>query len=70
MTAVDSPGSRAYDEEPIPTRVRISTEPLPTDAAGAPAARATTSTAVRPAVFDIRDMSVYYGANEALTGRR
>ena len=67
MTAVDSPGSRAYGEEPVPSRVRISTGPLPPTL---PARRLDSYDvdAVRPAVFDIRDMSVYYGANQALTG--
>jgi phosphate transport system ATP-binding protein len=67
MTALDSPGSRSYGEDPAPSRVRISTEPV---APALPARRLESYDvdAVRPAVFDIRDMSVHYGANRALTG--
>jgi phosphate transport system ATP-binding protein len=57
MTAVD---------EPIPTRVRIQTETLPTQLP-ARTREEFDIDAVRQAVFDIRDMSVYYGAKEALT---
>jgi phosphate transport system ATP-binding protein len=67
MMAVDSPGTRSYGEEPVPNRVRISTEPLPPTL---PAHRLESYDveAVRPAVFDIRDMSVHYGNNQALAG--
>jgi phosphate transport system ATP-binding protein len=57
MTAVD---------EPIPTRVRIQTETLPTQLP-ARTREEFEIDAVRQAVFDIRDMSVHYGAKEALT---
>ena len=57
MTAVD---------EPIPTRVQIQTETLPTQLP-ARTREEFDIDAVRQAVFDIRDMSVYYGAKEALT---
>ena len=51
------------DAGAVPGRVRIRTEPLP---ARAPNGRS--GEAIRPVVFDIRDMSVYYGQNRALTG--
>ena len=47
-------------------RVRIRTEPvLPVDASRRSTAAAPRA---RPVVFDIRDMSVYYGSNRALVG--
>jgi phosphate transport system ATP-binding protein len=51
----------------VPTRVRIATEPLPPEL---PTRRLDDYEidAVRPAVFDIQDMSAFYGANRALTG--
>ena len=67
MTTVDSPDSRAYGDEPVPGRVRIRTEPLP-PALPAREREQVDVDAVRPAVFDIRDMSVHYGSNQALTG--
>src|SRR5690348_9593323 len=57
MTAID---------EPVPTRVRIQTEPLPTQLP-ARAREQVEIDAVRQAVFDIRDVSVHYGSKEALT---
>jgi phosphate transport system ATP-binding protein len=66
MTAIDS-GNGNYGEEPIAGRVRIATEPLPPTV---PHRRVEDYDidAVRPAVFDIQDMSVYYGSNRALMG--
>jgi phosphate transport system ATP-binding protein len=49
---------------PVPARVRIRTEAAPT----APASRdGLSTTEVRPAIFDIRDMAVAYGSKPALT---
>jgi phosphate transport system ATP-binding protein len=51
--------------EEAPGRVRIRTEPvLPVIRPGVNGAE----TETRPAVFDIRDMTVYYGSNRALVG--
>jgi phosphate transport system ATP-binding protein len=67
MTAWDESGSRSRGPDSVPGRVRIRTEPLqpaihrePTNGAVAELAR--------EAVFDIRDMTVYYGSSRALTG--
>ena len=65
MTIWDSTEDRARDDGPVPGRVRIRTDaPTPTIASrrtqGAPINES------RPVVFDIREMSVYYGANRAL----
>jgi phosphate transport system ATP-binding protein len=67
MIGSDSSESRARDREPVPNRVRIRTEPLPTTIAShrTDGARINES---RPAVFDIRDMSAYYGDTRALAG--
>jgi phosphate transport system ATP-binding protein len=66
MTTMES-GNRGFGQEPVPGRVRIATEPLPPTV---PARRLEhyDIDAVRPAVFDIQDMSVYYGSNRALMG--
>jgi phosphate transport system ATP-binding protein len=48
----------------VPNRIRIRTEPLPTVVRPRNGRQLE---AVRPAVFDIRDMSAYYGKNRALT---
>jgi phosphate transport system ATP-binding protein len=61
MTTVGSPGS-PYDG--APGRVRIRTEPLPQTL---PERQGDEVDAVRPAVFDVRDVSVYYGTKQALT---
>ncbi len=65
MTTWDPSGSPLPAHEAVPRRVRIQTEPLP------PTAPRRTANGDRPeimreAVFDIRDMSVDYGANRAL----
>jgi len=66
MTAVD-PLRLATTEDPVPPRVRLRTEqPAPTIAS-----RRSSGARIheaRPTVFDIRDMSVYYGPNRALMG--
>ena len=53
------------EPEAVPGRRRIQTEPLPTVVASR---NGQAVEAVRPTVFDIRDMSVFYGQNQALTG--
>ncbi len=67
MSTLDQTGGRAGDEEGVPSRVRIRTEPL-----GVPVADRSVNGdrrhEARGVVFDIRDMSVYYGTNRALTG--
>ncbi len=52
-------------EESVPGRVRIRTEPVPSVVSPGNGRQVE---AVRPTVFDIRDMSVYYGQNRALAG--
>ena len=54
-------------QEPVPARVRIRTEPLPATIASHRTQGALINES-RPVVFDIRDMSVYYGDKRALTG--
>jgi phosphate transport system ATP-binding protein len=65
MTIWDTTEGRARDDEPVPGRVRIRTESqTPTIASQrTQGARINDS---RPVVFDIRDMTVYYGNNRAL----
>ncbi len=53
------------EEESVPGRLRIRTEPLPTAVSAGNGRRLE---AARPTVFDIRDMSAYYGENRALAG--
>jgi phosphate transport system ATP-binding protein len=55
------------DREAVPARVRIRTEALP-QALGLPSTNGKTAEAVRPTVFDIRNMTAHYGENCALTG--
>ena len=60
------PGSLpAAGEHPVPGRLRIRDQ-FPT--AEAPVTNGRALEATRPVVFDIRDMSVFYGANRALAG--
>jgi len=61
----DSSGSRTEDHESVPSRVRIRTEPLPPSVDDT-AVNGGRSEIAREAVFDIRDMAVYYGTNCAL----
>ncbi len=65
MTVWDVTEDRPYDEGEVPARVRIRTgEPASTIASHrTQGARINDS---RPVVFDIRDMSVYYGTSRAL----
>jgi phosphate transport system ATP-binding protein len=66
VTALGS-SERGADDAPIPGRVRIRTEPLP-PTIPARGVEDVPIEQLRQAVFDIRDMSVYYGNKEALTG--
>ena len=52
-------------DEPAPVRVRIRTEPAPPSVASRRRDGARINEA-RPVVFDVRDMSAYYGRNRAL----
>jgi phosphate transport system ATP-binding protein len=65
--AADPDANRDRARGPAPPRVRIQTEP-PAGRASAPSPNGAPSPReiTREAVFDIRDMSVYYGANRAL----
>ncbi len=67
MTVWDATEDRPREEGPVPARVRLRTEaPAPTIASRrTQGARINDS---RPVVFDIRDMSAYYGSNRALMG--
>jgi phosphate transport system ATP-binding protein len=68
MTALDPWGQHAQGDGPVPGRVRIRLEPLPTgQPVPADAQRGMPSSTARPVVFDIRDMGVYYGDSLALT---
>jgi phosphate transport system ATP-binding protein len=58
--------SAAREPDAVPRRVRIRTEPLPTALPARPA-DGQSYTAARPAVFDISDMTVFYGDKCALT---
>ncbi|HEV3128073.1 MAG TPA: phosphate ABC transporter ATP-binding protein PstB [Solirubrobacteraceae bacterium] len=60
------PVSAAREPDAVPRRVRIRTEPLPTALPTRPA-DGQSYTAARPAVFDISDMTVFYGDKCALT---
>jgi phosphate transport system ATP-binding protein len=67
MTVWDRTESGSRDDAPVPGRVRIRTESL----APTIVSRRTDGARIdesRPVVFDIRDMSVYYGDSRALTG--
>jgi phosphate transport system ATP-binding protein len=55
---------RAHDDS-VPARVRIQTGPPP-QAAPQPRPNGDVADVAREAVFDVRDMSVYYGDNQAL----
>ena len=67
MTVWDRTEGGSRGEAAAPGRVRIRTEPLPPTIASrrTDGARINDS---RPVVFDIRDMSVYYGDSRALMG--
>jgi phosphate transport system ATP-binding protein len=67
MTVWDPTANASRDDDAVPGRVRIRTEPLPPTIAShrTHGARINES---RPVVFDIRDMSVHYGSSRALMG--
>jgi phosphate transport system ATP-binding protein len=67
MTPSDTSASReaAEDTVPVPGRVRIHTEPLP-QTSSPEAQNGRPPQIARDAVFDIRDMAVHYGDNQAL----
>ena len=67
MTALYPVSDGAGEHGPAPRRVRILTEPLPPAIPRSVDDRTGLDEA-RPAVFDVRDMSVYYGDKRALTG--
>jgi phosphate transport system ATP-binding protein len=67
MTAWDPSGSRAPENETVPGRVRIRTEPLPPPVPHVAVNGARPALARQP-VFDIREMAAYYGENRALSG--
>jgi len=67
MTAWDPTGSRVSDGGSVPGRVRLRTEPLP-PAVRPQGTNGSGPEVTRAAVFDVRDMSVHYGDNLALTG--
>jgi phosphate transport system ATP-binding protein len=64
MSPEDSMSNPEPGNYPARRRVRIQTAPAPSPAA--PAANGASATTAREAVFDIRDMSVSYGAVRAL----
>jgi phosphate transport system ATP-binding protein len=67
MTVWDPTEERAGEDGSVPERVRIRTDELtPTSASQRQQIAAIDD--ARPAVFDIRDMSVYYGRSPALIG--
>jgi phosphate transport system ATP-binding protein len=67
VTALYPVNDGAGGHDPAPSRVRIVTEPLPPTIPRGDDDAARLHEAL-PAVFDIRDMSVYYGEKRALTG--
>jgi len=67
MTVWDSTEDRARDDQPVPARVRIRTGAR-TPTIASHRAQGVRINESRPVVFDIRDMSVYYGSNRALMG--
>jgi phosphate transport system ATP-binding protein len=66
MTGPDPQLGRGPADERVLGRVRIQTEPLPPAAAPAPVRNGGAPQIAREVVFDIRDMAVYYGDNQAL----
>jgi phosphate transport system ATP-binding protein len=67
MTVWDPTEDRARDDGPVPERVRIRTDTAAPTIASHQAQSARIND-LRPVVFDVRDMSVYYGNNRALMG--
>jgi phosphate transport system ATP-binding protein len=67
MNAEDQAGRPVRGDDGAPARVRIRTEPQAVTL-GQPVVNGRPSEPLRPVVFDIRDMNVHYGDNNALTG--
>jgi phosphate transport system ATP-binding protein len=67
MSTWEPIGPETPDPGGVPSRRRIRTEPPPA-VTPAPPTNGRAPKAVRPVVFDIQDMSVYYGDNRALAG--
>jgi phosphate transport system ATP-binding protein len=67
MTVWDPTEERAGEDGVVPERVRIRTDEL-TSPIASPRLHGAPVDESRPVVFDIRDMSVYYGRSQALTG--
>jgi phosphate transport system ATP-binding protein len=68
MTVWGSTDERTPDERPVPGRVRLRTGEVPTPTIVSRRTQGMRLNDARPVVFDIRDMSVYYGDNRALMG--
>jgi phosphate transport system ATP-binding protein len=67
MTVWDPTEERAGEDGSVPERVRIRTDQLSPETASRPQ-QVVALDESRPVVFDIRDMSVYYGRSPALLG--
>ena len=68
MTVWGSTEERTPDDRPVPGRVRIRTGEVPAPTIASRRTEGARINDARPVVFDIRDMSVYYGSNRALMG--
>jgi phosphate transport system ATP-binding protein len=68
MTVWGSTEERAPDDRPVPGRVRLRTDAIPAPTIASRRTQGARINDARPVVFDIRDMSVYYGSNRALMG--
>jgi phosphate transport system ATP-binding protein len=68
MTVWGSTEERTPDDRPVPARVRLRTEDTPAPTIASRRTQGARINEARPVVFDIRDMSVYYGSNRALMG--
>jgi phosphate transport system ATP-binding protein len=68
MTVWDSTEKRGPGERPVPGRVRLRAGNVPAPTLASRRTQGARINESRPVVFDIRDMSVYYGANRALMG--
>jgi len=68
MTVWDTAEESARDGGTVPGRVRIRTDDVPAPTIASRRTQGARINESRPVVFDIRDMSVYYGSNRALMG--
>src|ERR1700756_4713584 len=68
MTVWGSTEERTPDDLPVPGRGRIRTQDIPAPTIASRRTQGARINEARPVVFDIRDMSVYYGSNRALMG--